>query len=313
VNLRQSIEALIRDYDGDEPTPEGFRDLMRDLRNTLVDCRDNEPRPGGGSRYTAPMASVSEETNAVSNEREARATPQETSDESGRPRGSDVRGDRVSHRGPGGVGGRASAVACPSEARATGDSYARREVSARRYQCGCYWDWTEHGDTLFECTIHAQATAASVAKTDRQRTDKAIHVPKTGEQTFWYEAGLEAGLARPCACEGVLRSETALPPIEPGELPAFGLIQAWVKRLGLSASLYNQRLLAHDLTDLFGASRPETTAEQELYDEAYRLAWNSARHACITACIGALTGSEAREQIESMVNKLPTPTGSEGT
>jgi hypothetical protein len=59
VNLRQSIEALIRDYDGDEPTPEGFRDLMRDLRNTLVDCRDNEPRPGGGSRYTAPMASVS--------------------------------------------------------------------------------------------------------------------------------------------------------------------------------------------------------------------------------------------------------------
>jgi hypothetical protein len=43
-----------------------------------------------------------------------------------------------------------------------------------------------------------------------QRTDKAIHVPKTGEQTFWYEAGLEAGLARPCACEGVLRSETAL-------------------------------------------------------------------------------------------------------
>jgi hypothetical protein len=109
------------------------------------------------------------------------------------------------------------------------------------------------------------------------------------------------------------RPETALPPIEPGELPAFGLIQAWVKRLGLSASLYNQRLLAHDLTDLFGASRPETTAEQELYDEAYRLAWNSARHACITACIGALTGSEAREQIESMVNKLPTPTGSEGT
>jgi hypothetical protein len=42
-------------------------------------------------------------------------------------------------------------------------------------------------------------------------SDKAIHVPKTGEQTFWYEAGLEAGLARPCACEGVLRSETAVP------------------------------------------------------------------------------------------------------
>jgi hypothetical protein len=44
----------------------------------------------------------------------------------------------------------------------------------------------------------------------KPRSDRAIHVPKTGEQTFWYEAGLEAGLARPCACEGVLRSETPL-------------------------------------------------------------------------------------------------------
>jgi hypothetical protein len=137
--------------------------------------------------------SVSEETNAVSNEREARATPQETSDESGRPRGSDVRGNRVSHRGPVDVGGRASAVACPSEAP-SGTACDR---------CGARDTTLKNESTFLFCWDRAGCAARKA-----QRTNEAIHVPKTGEQTFWYEAGLEAGLARPCACEGVLRSET---------------------------------------------------------------------------------------------------------
>jgi hypothetical protein len=70
--------------------------------------------------------------------------------------------------------------------------------------------WTSSHRSAYQrqCPSPADELTAEAEKLGMYRTDKAIHVPKTGEQTFWYGAGLEAGLARPCACEGVLRSET---------------------------------------------------------------------------------------------------------
>lgn len=51
----------------------------------------------------------------------------------------------------------------------TGDSYKRRSTGRNTYQCGCEWVRTMHGDRLVECTIHKQATVASVRKFDRER------------------------------------------------------------------------------------------------------------------------------------------------
>ena len=51
-----------------------------------------------------------------------------------------------------------------------GDSYKRIEVAPGVYQCGCrFAPRADHGDTLVECPIHRQATAASVRQFERER------------------------------------------------------------------------------------------------------------------------------------------------
>jgi hypothetical protein len=65
----------------------------------------------------------------------------------------------------------------PNEA-SPGDSYARREVAPGVYQCGCRWERTEHGDTMRECVMHAQATQASVSKFEREHPEASVDLPR---------------------------------------------------------------------------------------------------------------------------------------
>jgi hypothetical protein len=423
VKLRQGIEALLRDYADDVPGPEIYCDLIRDLRHTLTDCRDDEPRPGGGSRYTVPgkcgsiwcLCARGGECMTAKYGVPSVGTPQQTSElppttsgqapdsgPSGSPAGTanaaapspgvvpESRGaishtcpygspgffpncnacviemnrsmgksmsfgwacsseaspwtehERCSDCGEGHMSGCPKHEAAPrcrwssrigydcelSEGHEGGHqatdldgvskvgwgsnhraAYQRHcpspadELTTEAEKLGMYWtndarandtsspksitttagvipkchfcdrpstevtwmvatDDTPSRAACNECIAacseavrireaqrpdnplpHAvtltmggsrtlaindgrcivtlmwngEASMKSITETGqalvdnlKPRSDRAIHVPKTGEQTFWYEAGLEAGLARPCACEGVLRSETPL-------------------------------------------------------------------------------------------------------
>ena len=53
------------------------------------------------------------------------------------------------------------------------DIYKRVEIGGGVYQCGCHWEHQDDefgkGDVLIQCTIHHQATVASVNKFERER------------------------------------------------------------------------------------------------------------------------------------------------
>lgn len=50
----------------------------------------------------------------------------------------------------------------------TGDTF-NRIFTIDTAQCGCYWVRKRFGDVLIQCPIHAQASAALLAKFERGR------------------------------------------------------------------------------------------------------------------------------------------------
>ena len=52
----------------------------------------------------------------------------------------------------------------------TGDSFSRIKSGPDEYQCGCRWQRTKWaGDVLKLCPIHRQASAARLARAERER------------------------------------------------------------------------------------------------------------------------------------------------